>query len=389
MRRSILALMLCSQSALAAKPIYFVFHAQTPEWIGGKTVQIDHTQQWELGQTRSDALRTLRKASDSVKNDLLSWSKKINRDAVNSRFEPSGNAWKIVQKNGWTVDMDATLSNFEQILQDPNRGQVNVVFEEKKPFRDIAFFQSRNITDLIGEGLTHYRGSTRARIHNVHTGASQFIDRLFEGDTFSFNTLVGPIDSAHGYVEGLVISGDLTQAGVGGGICQVSTTVFRALFSAGLPILERRNHRYQVSYYNPIGLDATIYQPTQDLRFKNDTGGSIWFQTEWNDRKRRLIIRAFGKPRAEVVSISDPVVLSRRRPPPDRYIVDSSLPVGRRIQIDWAAAGASVAVYRTFKDPQGKVLRSETLRSTYVPWPNTYRIGPSPAKPKTDTPPSE
>ena len=165
-----------------------------------------------------------------------------------------------------------------------------------------------------------------------------------------------------------------TATGVGGGICQVSTTVFRALYGAGLPIVERRNHSYQVHYYDPQGLDATIYQPSQDLKFANDTGGAVWFQTDWDDAQARLTVNVFGQPRDYTVDIGRPVTLSTRPSPADRLISDPSMRVGQRRQVDWAAPGASLRVTRSFTRA-GKVFKTDTLNSTYVPWPNIFMVG--------------
>ncbi len=384
--RLLILITLCSSSALAAssipplgKAIQIVFYAKVPQMIGGQLSNQEVVKILELGQARSDMLRQAGKVSDNLKNDLSRWAKTLEHDPQNVRFKRTEAGWKAVQQNGWNIDLEATYSALSQVLTDPAKGQVKVVFSEKQPFRTLEFFRSRGILGHIGEGITRYRGSTRARMTNIHVGAGHFDDTLFEGKVFSFNKMVGPINRATGFVEGLVISGDQTQAGVGGGICQVSTTVFRALYTAGLPILERRNHRYQVSYYSPLGLDATIYQPSQDLKFTNDTGGSIWFQTTWNDRRRRLEVQAFGSPRAEKVSVTGPVLLASRRSPPDKYIFDHNMRVGAKDQVDWAVPGATVVVYRTFKNTSGKVVKSETLRSVYVPWPNIFKVGPTPA----------
>ena len=186
--------------------------------------------------------------------------------------------------------------------------------------------------------------------------------------------MLGNISEATGFVPGLVISGDRTATGVGGGICQVSSTVFRALYGAGLPIAERRNHSYQVHYYDPQGLDATIYQPSQDLKFTNDSGGALWFQTDWDDANARLSVNVFGQPRDFTVSIGRPVTLSTRPSPADRLIPDPGLRAGQRRQVDWAAAGASIRVTRSFTRAE-KVFRTDTMNSTYVPWPNIFMVG--------------
>ena len=331
-----------------------------------------------LSQARSDALRAAGKVTVSLEADVRRFLKSLERDAQDARFayDPSARAWRLGMQFGVRPDVDATLAAVQRALKDTQQGRVNVVYERRAPSRTIDFFLKRGVTALIGEGVTNYAGSSQARMTNIHVGANKLRDLLFEGTEFSFNRVVGPVDLAHGFVPGLVISGERTTSGVGGGICQVSTTVFRALYAAGLPVKERRNHSYQVHYYEPQGLDATIYQPTQDLKFANDTGAAIWFQVEWNDRAARLAVQAFGKPRAETVVVAAPRVLSRQAPPPARYVLDASLRPGRRVQVDWSAPGAVIEVERSFV-LDGRIVRRDVLRSVYRPWPNIYLVGPS------------
>ena len=143
---------------------------------------------------------------------------------------------------------------------------------------------SLGITSQISEGQTTFPGSSAARITNVSVGAKQFNDVLLSpGQEFSFGQILGPVGAAQGYLPGLVILGNEETYQYGGGLCQVATTAFRAALLAGLPINERSNHSYAVSYYTAPygvpGVDATIYYPQVDLKFTNDTGHYILIQT--------------------------------------------------------------------------------------------------------------
>jgi len=298
------------------------------------------------------------------------------RSAVlrSARFEAYPSGWTLVQRDGVTVDLDRSRATLLAALKNPATRTVALTFSTQAPARTLNFFVSKGVTTFLATGQTNYYGSSRARITNIHVGASRFKDRMFEGRTFSFNTFLGDISEKTGFVPGLVIAGDRTATGVGGGICQVSSTVFRALYGAGLPIVERRNHSYQVHYYDPQGMDATIYQPSQDLRFANDTGGALWFQTDWDDAHARLTVSVFGAPRDYTVSVARPVTLSTTPSPADRLIPDPTLPAGQRRQVDWAAPGAQIRVTRSFLR-DGKVFRTDTMNSTYVPWPNIYMVG--------------
>ncbi|WP_245588515.1 VanW family protein [Deinococcus pimensis] len=363
--------------ATKASPISVVLTETVVTVEDGRKVYTPVMRSLDLGQERSDALRARGVMTTSLRADVERFAASLARPATDTRFEyaPLAGEWQITMRQGVTVDLPATLAAVEAALKDPRSRNVNVAASFTRPSRTPDFFLNRGITAMLGEGSTNYLGSSAARATNIHVGTRNFQDRLFEGETFSFNDAVGPVTTANGYVTGLVIAGDQTASGVGGGICQVSTTVFRALYAAGLPVVQRQNHSYQVHWYDPQGLDATIYQPTLDLKFRNDTGGAIWTQADWDDRLGVLNVRAFGRPRAETVEISTPKVLASTPAPPARFIQDPTLAPGRRVQVDWAAPGATIEVERVLRR-DGKVVRRDTLRSVYRPWPNIYRVGP-------------
>ena len=140
------------------------------------------------------------------------------------------------------------------------------------------------IKELISEGQTFFPGSPSTRLTNVRAGANRFNGVLLKpGEVFSFGALLGDVGPQTGYVPELVILGDHEEKQYGGGLCQVSSTAYRAALLAGLPIVERHNHSFAISYYtNPYGVpgvDATIYYPQVDFKFKNDTPGYILIQT--------------------------------------------------------------------------------------------------------------
>ncbi len=334
----------------------------------------------DLSQARVAALRAKGGFSSSVDADLKAFLASIPARPVETRFEEFTDGWALVQHDGYTVDADGARRALKAALTGNAAGGATVNIAVRPltttpPKRTIDFFVSKGITALLGSGETTYYGSSPARVTNIHVGARQFQDRLVSGKVFSFNDTVGLVSARNGFVPGLVIAGDRTATGVGGGICQVSTTVFRALYGAGLPIVERRNHSYQVHYYDPQGLDATIYQPSQDLRFQNTSGGALWFQADWDDEAHSLEVQVFGKPQEYTVEVGAPRVLASRPAPRDRLLSDPTLPVGRRVQVDWAAPGATIEVQRVLRQKDGSVLRRDTLRSSYRPWPNIFMVG--------------
>lgn len=362
------------QQTLTA-PLLITVQAAWPALVDGKKTTVPFSRTLTLPGTRVAQLRARGIITESLEADLRTFLAKLPTRAQDARFEPSPGGWAVVQRNGLTIDLDQTRANLLAALQDQRSVKAAVVVTgQVSPKRTLDYFRSRSITAHLGTGQTNYFGSSPNRVTNIHVGTERFQDRLLEGKTFSFNQMVGPITTRAGFVTGLVIAGDRTANGVGGGICQVSTTVFRTLYSAGLPILERRNHSYQVRYYDPQGLDGTIYQPNLDLRFANDTGGALWFQSEWNDAESLLAIHVFGRARNFTVKIGTPRTLSTTPSPPDRLIRDATLPAGQRQQVDWAAPGAVIEVTRQFIR-EGQVFKQDTLKSTYRPWPNIFLVG--------------
>ncbi len=360
--------------AVSADPLTLVLDVPLKLLDDGKPVLGSDRQTFVIPAERAAVLRRGGVVTASLEADLNAFARKATRAPQDARFEEFPSGWALVQRDGVSVDVAKSRASLLAALKNPASKSVALSFTTTAPSRTLDYFTGRGVTTFLATGETNYYGSSRARITNIHVGASKFKDRLFEGKTFSFNTMLGDISAANGFVPGLVIAGDRTATGVGGGICQVSSTVFRALYGAGLPIVERRNHSYQVHYYDPQGLDATIYQPSQDLRFANDTGGAVWFQTDWDDAHARLTVNVFGQPRDYTVSIGKPVTLSTRPSPADRLIPDPTLRAGQRRQVDWAAPGASLRVTRTFTRA-GKVFKTDTMNSVYVPWPNIFMVG--------------
>ena len=166
-----------------------------------------------------------------------------------------------------------------------NRPEVDLFVEVSQPEIDENNTSEQGITQLIGRGVSNFSGSPTNRQHNIKIGAAKF-DRVVipAGAEFSFNTILGKVTAEAGYLPELVIKNHDTVPDLGGGLCQVSTTAFRAAVDAGLPVTERKNHAYAVTYYSPQGTDATIYPGSSDLKFINDTPAPILIQTTISGR---------------------------------------------------------------------------------------------------------
>lgn len=358
--------------------------AQIPALRDGKKVYLPVTHTFSIAPERVNILRNQGgEITLSLRADIEKFLRDLERP-VGTRFErveepeegeseEEGSGWQLVQRNGLKVNKEAVWAAVSEALRDPARNVVRLSASEQiPPNRTLEYFRKRNITHFLGAGQTTYAGSPPNRVKNIRVGASFFEDKLLTGSKFSFNKTIGKISREKGYVSGLVISGDRTEQGLGGGICQVSTTVFRAMYGAGFEILERHPHSYKVYYYDPHGLDAAIYQPSMDLRFTLPS--DVWTQVDWNEKDKTITILLFGKKPRYEVQVAAPVTLKTVAPLPDRLIYDRTLPKGTRQQVDWAAEGGTVSVTRIFMQ-DGKQIKSDQLLSRYRPWGNAFRVG--------------
>lgn len=245
---------------------------------------------------------------------------------------------------------------------------------------DIKTEEANNlgIKELIGEGDSLFFHSIPGRVYNVQLAAKRVNGILVApNEVFSFNKALGDVSAFTGYKQAYVIQNGKTVLGDGGGVCQVSTTFFRALLNAGLPIVERHAHAYRVGYYeedSPPGFDATIFTPSVDLKFKNDTGSYILIQSEVDLNNLSLKFFLYGVKDGREVRIGKPVIYNQSPAPAPLYQEDPTLPVGQTKQVDFAAAGASVYFNRTVvKD--GKVIIADKYVSNYQPWRAVFLQG--------------
>ncbi|HLA04249.1 MAG TPA: VanW family protein, partial [Patescibacteria group bacterium] len=235
------------------------------------------------------------------------------------------------------------------------------------------------IRELVGRGISYFSGSIANRIHNISLGADRISGTIVApGEVFSFNKSVGEISASTGYRQAYVISSGKTVLDDGGGICQVSTTVFRAALDAGLPIVKRTAHSYRVGYYeqggNKPGIDATVFAPAVDFQFKNDTDHHILVQTVVDRTNAKLQVDFYGTADGRKVEITTPVISNVQPAPPARYQDDPTLPKGIVKQVDFSAQGAtSVFTRKVYKND--KLLLDDVFKSNYRPWQAVFLVG--------------
>ncbi len=234
------------------------------------------------------------------------------------------------------------------------------------------------IKELIGTGNSKFYHSIPGRVHNVELAASKINGRLIPPDSiFSFNDALGDVSASTGFQPAYIIKEGRTVLGDGGGVCQVSTTLFRAALNAGLPIIERHAHAYRVSYYeqeSSVGLDATVFAPSVDLKIKNDTSNYILIQSKIDVSNFALTFELFGTSDGRKAEITKPVIISQTAPPNDIYQDDPTLPKGVIKQVDWSAWGAKVNFdYKVTKSDA--TLFQKSFFSNFQPWQSVYLRG--------------
>lgn len=252
---------------------------------------------------------------------------------------------------------------------------------------DDATAESLGITELVSDpvySVTYFRGSSAARVQNIRLAAARFHGLLVApGETFSMGEALGDISLENGYQEAMIIYNGRTIKGVGGGVCQVSTTLFRTAFFAGYPIIERYAHAYRVSYYeqtqygidpNLAGMDATVYFPLVDLKFVNDTPYWLLMETYVNESAQRLTWKFYSTNDGRRVTWTTTGPRNVVPAPPPLFRLNPDLPPDAIKQVDWAADGADVYVTRTVSR-NGQVLFSDEFATHYEPWQAVCEYG--------------
>ena len=276
--------------------------------------------------------------------------------------------------NGRQLQIEETIGQINSALIARNQTEVRLPVNIIQPKNKLS--NELGIKELIGSGVSHFAGSIENRKFNIGLAASRINGVLVGPDEeFSFVNTVGDISANSGYRQAYIIKSGRTVLDDGGGVCQVSTTVFRAALNSGLPITARTAHAYRVGYYEqgfPPGLDATIFTPSVDLKFKNDTGHHILVQTKVIGTS--LYIDLYGTSDGRTVEMTKPVITSVTPAPPEIRQEDPSLPKGTVKQVDFAAAGANVSSKRTVTKG-GITYINETIKSNFRPWQAVFLVG--------------
>ncbi|MBE9473614.1 MAG: VanW family protein, partial [Chloroflexi bacterium] len=242
------------------------------------------------------------------------------------------------------------------------------------------------ISELVSSHTSYFYGSSAERIQNITTAAGQYHGVLVApGATFSMGEELGDVSLDNGYAEALIIYGNRTIQGVGGGVCQVSTTFFRTVFFGGYPVVERYPHAYRVGYYelkadggyntSLAGLDATVYTPLVDFKFTNDTPNWLLMETYVNQAARTLTWKFYSTSDGRTVEWHTTGLKNKVDPPDPLYVENPDLAKGEIVQVDWAVEGADVTITRSVSR-NGETLFEDTFSTHYMPWRAVHEYGP-------------
>lgn len=320
----------------------------------------------------------------------------VDREAANARFIFNDDTRQLEPIRaavvGRALDVEATQAAIETGLLQGQHAIPLVLTYSRPEVNETATAESLGISERVSSHTTFFRGSSQARIHNIQTASAQFHGLLVRpGETFSMAEVLGDISLEGGYAEALIIYNGQTIKGVGGGVCQVSTTLFRTAFFGGYPIVERHAHAYRVYYYEQTqygydaslaGLDATVYVPLVDFKFTNDTPYWLLMEVWVNPQARSMTWNFYSTSDGRIVTWETSGPRNLVPPPEPLFIMNPELGPTEMRQVDWPAEGADVTV-RRIVSRDGLVLYRDTIDTHYTAWQAVCEYGPGMEAPET------
>lgn len=354
---------------------------------------------WTISPEQIAALlqvRAINGADEAIRYDatidLSGYAAALNQLAAGLRTEPADGRFRFDNNTrqlvaiqppqlGRALDVAATIERLEAAVFSEDARTVQMVFNYVQPQYHAGITgEELGITELIGSATTYYHGSDNNRRHNIAEGAARLNGVIIApGDEFSFNDHIGDITYESGFRDGHVIVGGSTVTGVGGGICQVSTTIFRAALNGGYWITERNTHAYRVHYYELNnqwpGLDAAIWSPDRDFKFLNDTPHHVLIEAVISPNESTLTFNLYSQSIGRTVELVEPEIRAQVPAPPERFISNPDLSVGEIRQVEMAAEGMDVVVIRRVTDADGNT-RTDRVFTHYLPWSAVFEVAP-------------
>ena len=352
------------------------------------------TTRWNLRPARiarilllpADGRRDLRIGGAGATDWFKALAGRVDKEPADADWAISSSGIRVIpDRPGYMLDVprSAAVVLRAALVTARELRQAKLVVERAEADRTTAEAKAMNISGLVASYQTFYGGEAN-RIHNVQL-VSHLVDKhvIAPGETFSFNATTGARTADKGFREAPVIINGELQTGLGGGVCQVSTTVFNAAYEAGLPIVSRTNHALYISHY-PQGRDATVNYPDLDLKFRNDTGHWLLLRT-WVGSSS-LTVALYGTPvHRRVVSETKPLVVTG--PAPTKRVADPDLFVGEKQVEESGQPSRSTSVRRKVYDAEGELLYDTVFYSSYRGEPTILRVGtkPRPEEPAETT----
>jgi len=359
---------------------------QLGSWLAFKAIKVDGSKKKSQDYLTTDPAELLKKGSraalvillnrDNTKEYIEGIASEVDRTPYNVRLSYSGGKLRVTQSSqtGESVEPEKTADNIEEALQE-KQTEAQVAMKTETPQITEKDLNKLGIKERIATGISNFSGSPSNRIHNIGVGAAACSGVIVApNEIFSMNDTLGDTGAAAGYLKELVIKGNKIVPEYGGGLCQISTTCFRAALNSGCEIVERENHRFRVMYYEPAGTDATIYSPSPDFKFKNDTSHHILIQTSISGNT--LTFDFYGTKGGRTVKLEGPYISSGASAGKAEEIEDDSLKEGERVLVEASFSGATAVLYR-YVYQNGKQVRKDTFNSSYVPQAAVYQVGPS------------
>lgn len=344
----------------------------------GKELKVDNVNlaSW-INTTTTNNQLALELSADQMRSTLDGWLSGIIQPAKEGFIDVEDGKLKtfIAPEQGMEIDMDKTrtdlLAAWEKSTSSPAVSEITLMSVTPKINGEDA--EQLGIREVIGIGTSNFSGSPTNRRYNIKLGAQKVHGTLLApGAEFSMIKTLGEIDGAHGWLPELVIKGNKTTPEFGGGLCQIGTTAFRGALNTGLLITERRNHSYRVRYYEPAGTDATIYDPSPDFKFKNDTPTSILITTKIVGDD--VTFTFWGTKDGRTVDLAKPIISNITAPPPKKMIETTDLAPGKVKCTESAHAGATARLDYAVTYPSGET-KKVTFTSVYRPWGAVCLVG--------------
>ena len=326
-------------------------------------------------------LQPLISASEASKTIAPKLGAGVGRSAQDATFKTSNGVVTIIpSRTGVGPDIDSLALSLTRTLKDATGAARTVELRTRlaAPKRTTEVARAMGIKERISTFTTTYGSGNRARVSNIHTlGDALNGELIAPGASFSFNGAIGERTAAKGYQEAAAIVNGKLVPQLGGGICQVGTTVFNTVFLSGFPVIERRNHSFYISHY-PKGRDATVSWGGPDLKFKNDS--EKWLLVSVSYTNSSITVSLYGTdPGYKVSSTTGP--FTNERPAPVNQTPDPTLVKGVKVVVESGQTGKTCVVKRTVSK-NGAVIRTDSFRSVYKPVAQVVRVGTKVVPPK-------